>query len=437
MDNSNCKTNAKNKTQRKRQRADCTVSFKALEHFRSVTEEDSSNDKIKTHICCHCNVQVNGSKGWNLAQHLQNCHLNIYEEITGQKETPELKRLHFIQNCVEIISVNGRPFSYLLDSGFQALVKEKLTELHEAGYGINLSHQNLVEVKQHLKETSQQIQEEIRKETENRPLSLLVDIVTRQRRSICGFSVQYIFNGQLKIRSIGMVELLHSHTGKYIAEVIIKRLNEFGINLKQIITITTDNAANVLKMVRDINSHLQAAVDNAKQATDYNASNENEASNEDANALIEELLCDETKVTDDEAYEQLFEEVEFNRDNSTLLNVMSTEILSFGIDIWDITGVNCAAHTLQLATKDSISKLPQPIKNVIELCRLVCKFLRLKSTSVAMDIIGVEYTLPRLENDTRWGSMYLMVRFLLLLFLLFIFIYIAFFYCTAVRHKKQ
>lgn len=98
--------------------------------------------------------------------------------------------------------------------------------------------------------------------------------------------------------------------------------------------------------------------------------------------MIEELLCDETKVTDDEAYEQLFEELEFNRDNSTLLNVMSTEILSFGIDIWDITGVNCAAHTLQLVTKDSISKLPQPIKNGIELCRLVCKFLRLKLTSV-------------------------------------------------------
>lgn len=242
-------------------------------------------------------------------------------------------------------------------------------------------------------------------------LAYLVDIVTRQRRSICGFSVQYILNGELKIRSIGMVELLESHTGKYIANVIIARLKEFGIELRQIITITTDNGSNVLKMVRDINNHLQSEINHARQLhfNDQIDSNEHEIANEDTDALIEQLLSNEQEITDDEAYERLFEEVDFNQDHTTLLNAMTAEIALAEPEIWDITGINCAVHTLQLAVKDALSKLLISFKNVIELCRSVCKFLRLKTTSAALDAIGIDHILPRLETETRWGSMYLMV----------------------------
>lgn len=222
-----------------------------------------------------------------------------------------------------------------------------------------------------------------------------------------------ILNCELKVRSIGMIQLLQSHTGKYIAEVIIKRLKEYGINLKQIITNTTDNGANVLKMIRDIHEHLQTEIDRAQKSTTNEQIEhiENDTASEDADALIEQLLNNENEIADDEAYQRLFEEVEFNQDNSTLLNVMYDEIASFGVDIWDITGINCAEHTLQLAIKDAISKLSREIKNVIKLCRRVCAFLRLQSTSNALDAINTEHTVPRTENETRWGSMYLMVCF--------------------------
>lgn len=401
------------KTPQKRKRAENSVSTKALEHFETISEEDLSKDSNKTHICRHCDTKKNGSKEWNLAQHLQKCHFNIYEEITRQKDSPEVKRLKFMQNCVEIISVNGRPFTYLLDSGFQAMVKEKLNDLKSAGCGINLSHQNLIEVKEHLQKTAEQVRDEIRQETQNQSLSLLVDIVTRQRRSICGFSVQFILNGELKTRSIGMIQLLQSHTGKYIAEVIIKRLKEYDIDLKQIFTITTDNGANVLKMVRDIHEYLQTEIEKAQQATTNEQIEhiEIDMASEDTDALIEQLLNNESEITDDEAYQRLFEEVEFNQDNSTLLNAMSDEIASLGVDIWDITGINCAEHTLQLAIKSAVKKLPREFRNVIKLCRRVCAFLRLQSTSNALDAINMEHTVPRTENETRWGSMYLMVCF--------------------------
>lgn len=403
---------AQNRTPQKRKRVENSITSKSAKYFNKITETDSTDNHNKTHTCSICNAPINASKvQWNFAQHLQHCHTDIYAELAGQKETPEVNRMKFLQNCVEIVCVNGRPFASLLDSGFQKIVKNTLDELREAGCPISIAHANLMEVKSHLKETAQEIQYEIKKETQNRPLSLLVDIVTRQGRSICGFSVQYVLNGEQKTRSIGMVELLHAHTGVYIAEVIVARLKEFGIELKQIITITTDNGSNVLKMVRDINDHLQNEIQRAnQQASDVqNETNEPQVLNQDTDALIEELLSNENEITDDDAYEKLFEEVDFNRDFSTLLSAMTAEISSFGPEIWDITGMHCAEHTLQLAVKDSLLKLPKPYKNVIELCRCVCKFLRLKSTSIALDEIGMKHILPRLETATRWGSMYLMV----------------------------
>lgn len=386
-----------------------------MQHFQCVSQEEKNSSK--THICRHCNCQLNGSKEWNLAQHLKKCHVSIYEEIAGKKESQEEKRLKLLQHCVEIISVNGRPFASLLDSGFQAVVKDKITALQSTGHGINLSRPDLNEVKAHLQITSNQIQNEIRKETENRPLSLLVDIVTRQRRAICGFSIQYISNGQLKIRSIGMVELLKKHSGIYIADVIIQRLNEFGISLKQIITITTDNGSNVLKMVRDINDHLQFEIDNAKVAVCNPQCDENESLPENADDLIEEFLNEETEITDEDAWGQLMEEANFNENGppKTLLNAISDEISTYQDDIHDITGVNCAEHTLQLAIGDAMTHLSNAFKNVIALSKCVCKFLRLASTSIEMNATDIEYTIPHIENSTRWGTMYLMVRFIIIL----------------------
>lgn len=377
-----------------------------LKHFKIITGEDLAKYPNKTHICNFCNEPYCGSKESNLSKHLQRCEPSVYEEITGEKDSPALKRLKFIQNCTEIIAVNGRPFSYLMDSGFQAMVKDIVHELKAAGCGENLSNPNLV-VKEHLHETANQIQDKIRMETKNRPLSLLVDIGTSQGRSICGFSVQYTLNGQLKIRSIGMIELLKSHSAKNIAEVIINRLNELGINLSQIITITTDNGSNVLKMVDDINSVLQHEMKNIEpEASDQMSRNENEFENEQAiDASIEELLCVED-ISDDDAIEQLCNEVHLDENNATLLKQMTAELTSITHEIMDITGVNCAAHTLQLGIKDALAKFQPNFKNVIELCRRVCKFLRLKSTSYASPI---EYPKPRKENKTRWCSMYLMV----------------------------
>lgn len=397
-------------TPRKRKRQEGTLTEKALAYFEPI-EILLSPSSNKTHTCKLCKEHYNAQTQFNLVNHLMKAHGEIYETLIEQKESPAIKRLKLLQYCTEIVSVNGRPFEYLHDSGFQKIVQKELAELKMAGHPLNLSDHGLKEVKDNLKQTAHKIRGIISEEVKGRSLSLLVDAVTKQKRSILGFSIQYTLNGQLKIRSIGMVELTQKHTGKYLAEVIIKRLEELGIKLCQIITITTDNGANVLKMVRDLDEILQTEIDKATQPAEQQKSitdmNFDALRNEDnLDAEIDELLANTDDLTDDEFIDMIIHET----NNETLLNAISVELENSGANFsFDITGVNCTVHTLQLAIKGALEKMPKRFQNIIELCRIVCKVIRLKSCEIEMIELNIPYKKPHLENATRWGSMFLMV----------------------------
>lgn len=157
-------------------------------------------------------------------------HKSIYQEIISEKEPLLVTRLKVLQNCTEAVSVNGRPFKWIMDTGYRKQFQKTLDELAAAKLALNLSVPLKV-VKEHLSKTANKVRQIIKEEVKDRPLSLLVDLVTKHKRPILGLSVQYIFNGSLNVRSIGFIELLDRHTGLYLSEVIIKRLGELGIKL--------------------------------------------------------------------------------------------------------------------------------------------------------------------------------------------------------------
>lgn len=405
------------KTPRKRKRREDTITEKAMAYFEGVDKQiiETLN---KTHKCTLCGGLYNGQKHYNLVIHLSRRHEHIFEQISEQKEPLAVKRLKLLQNFTEIISVNGRPFEYLHDSGFQKIIEGQLEELKMGGKALNMSDHGLEEVKENLKQTAQKIREIIRNEVKSQPLSLMVDAVTRHRRSILGISIQYSINGNLRIRSIGMIQLTQKHTGRYLADLIIKRLEEFGINLVQIITITTDNGANVQKMIRDMDGILRMEIEKAKHVStdEQNKATTEPSANygmfqdesDDDNAIDQLLLAQEIDSTDDDALDVIIGGVH----NETLLKTITSELEKSGADfVFDITGVNCAVHTLQLGVKDSIAKMPKAFKNVIELCRMVCKEIRTDSCCNVMQQMNIPYKKPRIETETRWGSMFLMVCF--------------------------
>lgn len=110
------------------------------------------------------------------------------------------------------------------------------------------------------------------------------------------------------------------------------------------------------------------------------------------------------------------EEFEARPENNELLADVMSNIKSneFNV-IWEILGVNCSAHTLQLAIKDALTKLPEIHQQVIELCRSVAKLLRKSTIIQELKDDGINYSLPHLDVETRWGSMFSMVSICVLI----------------------
>lgn len=368
---------------------------KLMEQFE---EEETEKDLYK---CVICASKLNGKKKSNLTKHLKRKHRDVYAKIVVGSDLPiKAERLELLQNLVEIVTLNGRPFAALTDSGLQAIIQKDLQRFHDAGCGLSMSNPNLLEIKQHLHGMSKKIRNKIKKEVANRPLSLLVDIVTKNRRSIFGLSVQFIVNGRLKVRSIGMIELLESHTAVYLASVLFERFRVFEIQLKQIFSITTDSGRNVLKMVRDVDKTSQEKADEETETVAI----------EDTDIADQIQNLPDKEETDEEAILALVDAA-IHKKHEDLLAEVCAEMQKHADNVlWDVPGIKCAAHMTQLVIKNSIQQLDQKYRDVIDLSRRVARALRLESVRNHMKNIGKPYKVPRIEVDTRWGTLYLMVR---------------------------
>lgn len=409
MDNQKRKQNNANPKKNKRTKNEQALSNKALEHFKLLGKDTDEHKHMYQCLLCTTDARpVNGKKIYNLCQHLKHVHSKFYYEHidTRHKDPLPVKRLKLLMNAVEIVSVNGRPFNYLRDSGYMAGIENKLRKLQQAGIGVDFH--NLTEVKDHLSKMAENVRIRIRQELQGKAICLMADICTKNSRSIFGISAQFIVSGKVQVRSLGLFELDKNHTGVYLAQVLNDCMVKFGIEKWQVFCITTDNGKNVKKMVREFNQMTASNslnVDDSTNTNLENQSNDCEQGQFFTDNEIQQILAETNEITDDDAYDMMFETQQLDA-NSALLSTLST--IFIGTDqIWDTTGINCIVHTLQLAIKESCENLAHGHINVINLAREVAKFLRNQSNRREMEEKG--YKLPRLECATRWCSICVMV----------------------------
>lgn len=383
-------------------------------------EFKSMIDGKKIYECKLCKGEKNGTKSSNLLGHLRLKHKEIYKKFINSSEDQDddlaIKRLKLLQHLTELVTVDKQQFSILLKPSFQKLMAEQLKELDIAGIGINLSDKNLTEIKANIHQTATNIRHKISLEAKGKLFSTSIDAVQKNHRAILGIFIQYIHNGISKVRCIGMTELTQRHTGKYLSTVTKKCFGEYSILLIQMVGLTTDNAGNMRALVRNMNSDLVA--ENITPVTNnitVNQSNDNEIMTsencDDEIAQILHLLDDDDEgeimmllsdnhIEDDDDWEQT------NLDESDLVQAIVQTSESEPIFI---NGVNCAAHTVQLAVKSALSELSTSHSNVISLARQVAKFLRKDSTRIEARNRQLKLIFPALDMDIRWSSIYSMV----------------------------
>lgn len=260
-----------------------------------------------------------------------------------------------MQSFVECVTINGRPFAWLMDSGFQKAIEKDMQQLKDAGQGISFSN-HCEELKKYIRIVSEAVRLKIKSEVREKFVSLQTDITTKNRRGIMTVSVQYMHNGKLRKRTIGMIQLKKSHTGQNLTAEIECLLVRMGICKQQIISTTVDNGSNVVKMVEWLNApdtvvttddtdedveedvmQLDDVIENCNDDATVIENLSTEQVDEFLAALeMEEML--DAELNEDDVYKQLLIDLGFELSNAE----------------WDIICIRCAAHTLQLAVWKAI-----------------------------------------------------------------------------------
>lgn len=393
-----------------------TMEARAMEFFR----KKHANPFLHMYICSFCTSELSGKKPSNLVAHMRNSHLGVFvTKIKLPDKSPaihlSIKRLKLLQNCVLTTTIDQQPFTAILKCGFQAIIASKLNKFEKAGISLNLTDPNLFVVKNHIARTAQKIREKIKNEMKDRFFSLMADAATKNNRSVLGISAQYIMDGNLKIRSLGVKELTKSHTGRYLSSVVRDCVKFFDCDVYQAISMTTDNASNMKKMIQELNGAVC-------ESFEENSNIQNHTN--DVDSISGEKTTPNDHQTYDFQIEKFLEninELEAAEFNALILN--DDEDIGLGIEyelaqaiVEDFTDppiflnrINCTAHTLQLVVSDALKELKIEHQNVIKLCREFAKFVRRQTSINELKAEAIKIKFPKFDCVTRWSSTYKMV----------------------------
>lgn len=388
---------------------------RVAKHFVRV----DPNDKDNLHYRCtvgNCKKICNGSQSTNLTVHIKT-HKAFYEKnIIGFVIDPKeyaIKRLKCLQNCAEIISINGRAFKSLSDSGFQKLIGKKLNKLRRAGYGKGFRAPKYSAVKKHIQYQAKRVKEEITKEVKGKFVALMVDTASRNNKTFLGLSLQYVLDGRVIVRCIGMSEIICSHSSLNIKNMIMHCLNDFGINIKQLISITTDNAAIMIAMIKRFNT----------LADDETSDEEEESDGDEHDDVVDDMSCEydeeepreesDGNCDSDDSWlrEDLEDQAELDElldDNCEYVALVESCVSDLAKATMTINGIRCAAHSSQLAVRHTI-KLSRYASFIKEI-RNICKFFQKPMKIRLLKSNNINITLPRIDCITRWSSLYRMVN---------------------------
>ncbi|KAF0715623.1 zinc finger BED domain-containing protein RICESLEEPER 1-like isoform X1 [Aphis craccivora] len=269
----------------------------------------------------------------------------------------EMDKKKLLSACIELITVNGRPMCLMQDSGFQKIINPILKAFEPNSISINPQN-----IRSHVSATALKIVAEISDDMKYKMVSLKVDGVSRHNKSFLGVNVQYMHKDTLtlKIKTLAIFELVERHSSKYLKDTLLNVISKYGLTKYQIYSITSDNAANMLKM------------------TDLMISDPDQE-------IAEDLIVDNEPI-------ELENEV---------IDAICPEAIT--------SKVRCAAHTLNLAIEEGLKI--QSIRGALGRARTVVKKLR---TPIYAGLLKQENKKQAIRDvETRWSSVYdMLYRFL-------------------------
>ncbi|XP_062553188.1 uncharacterized protein LOC134218246 [Armigeres subalbatus] len=197
-------------------------------------------------------------------------------------------------------------------------------------------------------------------------ISLKTDIATKMHRSVMGINYQKIgVDGTFQKRTLAVLELNTRHTAVNLKEELYKVLAEYGIDLKQIYSITIVNGRKMVKMTQLIEK------DTLEDDMDDDGDDDIRTSTDDGSS-------------DDGAIKGLLDDLEDAIRNQAV-------------------GIRCGAHTTQLVVSDACKAHHSEISAITK----VVTAMRNTRYKTFFDLSSAKF--PPIPTPTRWGSQYSMM----------------------------
>lgn len=380
MERATSKIKSKNKCARK-PRGRTPEQLVEFEKLVSKFNRDLVTNKAKCMIK-DCNAQPMLWKPFNLKRHLKLVHSSTFKQLFNEEATREkqfeIDAFNTIQDAVEMVTVNGMPFSLMSSTGMRGFLDARLSPLRSNGIKFTINRWNIVD---EVEKVSNHIQNKLKAEMKGKIINIMLDISTNGTLSVLGINASYTNNCETVCPSLGIVKITERHNAVNIADMVCDILAMYGISLDQVFSMTTDNGKNVV---------------NSARVLDMVAS-----SNKNENDFHEDVGYDESN---DEELENVLNN---NCDYTDMLNDIAADIVRLNKEIHYVNHIDCSTHTLQLGINDAL--VESDAVPVFEEAKEICIALRLQIVQIEFDKMDGRKILPPLENSTRWGSRYLMV----------------------------
>ncbi|KAM9330121.1 LOW QUALITY PROTEIN: uncharacterized protein PAF06_009560 [Gastrophryne carolinensis] len=372
-----------------------TTKSTVYEHFAL-----SSDGK---HYVCQCISSFSGpdknapTRASNLKRHLQRFHPKVLEAVNEkdsnekiastsvtknvQKSTGEQSQIRkffisdkvtismtpekFKHHIIEMVVKNSVPLSFFSQTAFLGLNGEMAKKL-----GVSLERESIRKL---IIEEAQCKKEELQKVLKGRFVFLKMDACTRHRVNYFAINVRFVDeNNKTITRTLGLKDTQAHHTSDYLQKLVEGVLKDFEIKKEQILCVVTDNASNMLSTIEKMNA-------------------------DEGNEQILEL--------EEESSASIGESLETEENADIVLDNFVEQALKLAT----IHHMRCAVHTLQLAIRDGLKD--RHAATLIGKLRQVTVAARAPKTDAILKRRAGKGAI--LDQTTRWGSTYLMVKRLL------------------------
>lgn len=342
-----------------------------------------------------CQSNLKTTRPANLKRHLAQVHPQLYANLfpheMDSKKMAKLEAFNAVQDAIELVTVNGYPFSLLNASGMRGFVKSRVQPLRLDGEHIEI---NRLDIVKKVAEMSDIIRKRIQSELKGKTVSLMFDMCTIATLATFGVNVTYMENGKVVCRSLGVIKIEKRHTAVNLADMLFDMLAQYEIPLSKVFSITTDTAKNATNTSEVLNMVMENSNENPEDG-DEDFIYDEEDQNELDFGLDHENVAELQKVINSAA------------SHTALAEATASGIRQQNDSIRLINQINCGTHVLQLAINDALDETNAT--ELISLVKKMCLLMRTQIVTIAIRQLGSKIILPPLDNATRWNSKYLMV----------------------------